>query len=153
MQKVKLASDSQYERYQNLRVYSSIAEINEKIQSGKPLSAACIKPQYQHEKLVMCIKEDQHIAICDVTTNDIEGEKQCGTWYTTISIQASEDYDAPGTIELLQKMVVCYAHLLPGDKNESDEYLFCTITDNWTERQSDGQFTLPDIERSLFTPA
>ena len=85
--------------------------------------------------------------------SDHEGKKQCETWYKSISIEASEDDDLPETFESLLKYVVCYAHLLPGDKNESDEYQYCIITDNWTERQSDGQYKLPEIKRSLFTPA
>ena len=154
MQTVPLASESQYDRYQNVRIYSGVTEIEERIQSGKPLSAVCIKPQEQHEKLVVCIKrEHQQITICDMTMHDIQGEVKCGTWYTTISIDVSEDDDSSGTFESLLKLVVCFAHLLPGDKNESDEYQYCIITDNWTERQRDGQYTLPDIERSLFTPA
>ena len=131
MQNVSLASKNQYDHYKNVRIYSSISEMEEEIQSGKPLSAVCIKPQEQHEKLVMCIKRDhQQITICDMTMHDIQGEVQCGIWYTTISIDVSEDDDSSGTLESLLKLVVCYAHLLPGDKNDSDEYQYCIITDN-----------------------
>ena len=153
MQNVPLASGSQYERYQNVRIYTSITDIENRIQSGKPISAVCIKLQDQHEKLGICVRKDHQIYLCDVTMNDHEGKKQCETWYTSISIEASEDDDLPDTFESLLKYVVFKAHLLPGDKNESDEYQYCIITDNWTERQSDGQYKLLEIERSLFTPA
>ena len=133
----------QYNRYHHYRTYDGIDEVKLNIASKQPISAIMIKDHDAIFSLVL----NQYIILYEIDFSDDYGYHYNNQWFSPISVKI-DPYKVFDKKDKLNEYITQHLLMVPSI-NEENNNGYHVISENWCNRQQNGDFGFPKVSINL----